>query len=262
MAKLGQHFLVNKNVAEKIAAQFFPVNGPIIEIGPGKGILTHFLLKFRQEDNSLTAIELDNSLFYKMKHKYEEVQQFDVLNRDILKIQPDHLFPNERQQFSVIGNVPYYISKEIMDWVIQNHLKIRKGTFMVQKEFADKVMSGGGKEKSNPQSIISAHLFQMEKCFDVQPGSFSPQPKVKSTVFRFEQRTENPHDINTEKFYAFLKQSFMNRRKTLLNNVSGSSNSEQWWEIFETLQINPRVRAEQLTLEQFRSIYSKHYDRA
>jgi 16S rRNA (adenine1518-N6/adenine1519-N6)-dimethyltransferase len=263
--KLGQHFLVNRNVAEKIAGQFFPVSGPILEIGPGKGILTDYLLKLRQKDNPLTAIELDNSLFYKLKHQFEGFDDASVLNRDILKIQLETLFPDPDLPVNVIGNVPYYISKEIMDWVIKYYRKIRKGVFMVQKEFADKIMSGGGKDKSNPQSVISEHLFKFEKCFDVQPGSFSPHPKVKSTVFRFERKIgkikdDSPVDnIDVLKFYNFLKQCFKNRRKTLLNNISEANDNERLWAVFENLQINPRIRAEQLALEELRNIFLNYF---
>ncbi|MCP5054949.1 MAG: ribosomal RNA small subunit methyltransferase A [bacterium] len=259
MARLGQHFLVNKNVAEKIARRFLPVNGPVLEIGPGKGILTGLLVKYR-ENNPVTAIELDNTLFYKLKNKYEHIDDFQIQNRDILKIQLSQLFPRQESPvtINIIGNVPYYISKELMDWVIVHHQMIQRGVFMMQKEFVDKVMhtQAKGVLQSNAQSVILNLLFRLEKLFDVQPGSFSPHPKVKSTVFLFEPlHPAETNGIDIDEFYVFLKQCFMNRRKTLLNNLSPGFNTETLWEIFESTHINPRLRAEQLKLEEFRKIY-------
>jgi 16S rRNA (adenine1518-N6/adenine1519-N6)-dimethyltransferase len=255
MVRLGQHFLVNRNVAEKIARGFFPVEGPVLEIGPGKGILTELLIKYRR-GNTIIAVELDNTLFYKIKNTYAGTEDFRVLNRDILKIDLDSLFPGDTQQVNIIGNVPYYISKELMDWVIKCQRKIRQGMFMVQKEFAEKLMATGRTARTGAQSILLNWLFRMHKQFDVQPGSFAPQPRVKSTVFLFQPRSNaRSSDIDVDAFYRFLRGCFKNRRKTLLNNLSAFAAAERLWEIFEACGINPRVRAEQLTVEEFSEIY-------
>lgn len=251
---LGQHFLVNSNVADKIARQFFPVAGPIVEIGPGRGILTELLLKYRDEQgsNPITAIELDNTLFYKLKNKYENLNGFEILNRDILKIDLNRLFPVDL--VNVIGNVPYYISKELMDWVITYYAKIRRVIFMMQKEFVDKVQPVIGSDQSNAQSVLLNYIFTITKLFDVSPGSFSPQPRVKSTVFLLEPVTPSP-EVDVAGFYAFLHRCFMNRRKTLMNNLSENTHNETLWHIFETHHFNPMIRAEQCRLEDFLTIF-------
>ncbi len=249
---IGQNFLVNLNVAEKIVKRFLPVDGNILEIGPGKGVLTDLLVKYRQ-NNPITAIELDSGLYYKLKSKYTE--NFEVLNRDILKVDLVRLFPegpHSSGEVNVIGNIPYYISKELMDWVIKYYSRIPRGVFMMQKEFVNKISSTPDSQEYNAQAVLFNALYRVEKLFDVQPGSFSPQPRVISTVFGFKSRSdgfETPIDVQS--FYEFLQQCFSHRRKTLLNNLSGLSNAERLWDVFERRSINPKIRAEQLNLKDF-----------
>ncbi len=250
-AKLGQHFLVNRSIAEKMARSFLPVEGPILEIGPGKGILTQYLLN-RCPGSQITAVELDNTLFCELKNRFSE--SIEIVNRNILHVDLYKLFPGENEAVNVIGNVPYYISTELMDWVIAHYKKIKKGMFMMQKEFINKFIS-----PVNAQSILFVWLFQVEKLFDVQPGSFSPQPGVKSSVFLFERiLSPREKDIDAMDFYRFLQRCFRNRRKTLLNNLAASYDTKTWGEIFEKLHINPKVRAEQLTLKDFLGMYRNY----
>jgi len=249
-AKLGQHFLVNRSIAEKMTQTFLPVEGPILEIGPGKGILTQNLLN-RCPGCQITAVELDNTLFCELKNRFNKCTSIDLLNRNILHVDLYELFPNENETVNVIGNLPYYISKELLDWVIAHHEKIKKGMFMMQKEFVNKFIS-----PANAQSLLFAWLFRVEKLFDVQPGSFSPRPRVKSSVFLFE-RILSPleKDIHAVDFYDFLRHCCRNRRKTLLNNLGASYDTKTLLETFEKLRINPKARAEQLKLKDFLDIY-------
>jgi len=247
-AKLGQHFLVNRSIAEKMTQTFLPVEGPILEIGPGKGILTQNLLN-RCPGCRITAVELDNTLFCELKNRFNKCTSIDLLNRNILQVDLDELFPGKNEAVNVIGNVPYYISKELLDWVIAHYNKIKKGMFMMQKEFVNKLIS-----PANAQSILFVWLYRVEKLFEVQPGSFSPRPRVKSSVFLFE-RILSPHekdiDADVMDFYRFVRQCFRNRRKTLFNNLGASYETKTLEEILAKLHINPKVRAEQLTLKDF-----------
>jgi 16S rRNA (adenine1518-N6/adenine1519-N6)-dimethyltransferase len=247
-AKLGQHFLVNRSIAEKMTRIFLPVEGPILEIGPGQGILTQSLLN-RCPGCRIIAVELDNTLSCELKNRFGE--SIDILNRDILQVDLDELFHGENEVVNIIGNVPYYISRELLDWVIAHHKKIKKGMFMMQKEFVRKVISPAA-----AQAILFTWLYRVEKLFDVQPGSFSPRPGVKSSVFLFE-RILTPHekDIDAMDFYDFLHQCFKNRRKTLFNNLAAAYEPTTCSEIFKKLRIDPKVRAEQLTLKDFLEMY-------
>ena len=256
--KWGQHFLVNKNVAEKIVRHFLPAEGCILEVGPGKGVLTDLLLKYGKT-NQIKAVELDTTLFYKLRSKYSDIENVEVVNRNILKVKLPNLFPGETQ-IHLISNVPYYISSEFIDWVISQAKYIKQGILMMQKEFVDKLASGPSSKEYNPQSIIFNYLFRLKKVFDVNPGSFSPQPKVKSTVSLFQDRGEDitrRNRVNVKNFYLFLQLCFKNRRKTLLNNLEKQYQTEKLWEVFEAYGINPKIRAEQLGLADFLNLYRR-----
>jgi 16S rRNA (adenine1518-N6/adenine1519-N6)-dimethyltransferase len=254
-AKLGQNFLVNRHAAEKMVKKFLPVNGPILEIGPGKGIMTQVLITHCR-DNRIVAIELDKSLFSQLKEKIIERESVEILNRDILKTDLHQLFPGEDETVNVIGNVPYYISKELTDWVIRHRKTIKKGMLMMQKEFVEKLMSGPGSKLYNAQSVLFNGVFRVGKMFDVQPGSFSPPPRVKSTVFLFERMSSVfDVEIDAADFYGFLRQCFRKRRKTLFNNLVSIYDTGRLTGIFAGLHLDSKVRAEQLKLEDFLDIY-------
>ena len=257
--QLGQHFLVNQAIAEKIVKSFLPVKGPILEIGPGKGILTELLVK-HYPGNKITAVELDHTLADELKTRFHD--GVELINRDILHIDLYQLFPNEKERVNVIGNVPYYISKDLVDWVLAQRGKITKGMFMMQKEFVEKLMARGGAKKTNARAHLFNGLFQGEKVCDVRPGSFSPPPKVKSTILLFQRRFDLlSEDIDVDKFYLFVRGCFKNRRKTLFNNLAASYETGILKKTFNRLQLNPKARAEQLSLEVFMQIYREYRDK-
>ncbi len=256
--KWGQHFLINKNAAEKIVKHFLPVEGSILEVGPGKGILTDLLVKYcKNKNNKIKAVELDTGLVSKLRRTYSE--HVEVLSGDILKVNLPTLFPEEKS-INLISNVPYYISSDFIDWVISQARYIKKAVVMMQKEFVDKLAARPFSKETNAQSIVFNFLFRLEKAFDIYPGSFSPQPKVKSTVFLFERISkdkdmEPESRINIPDFYRFLQSCFRNRRKTLFNNLEKYHHREHIWEVFKAHGINPKMRAEQLRQEDFLNIY-------
>jgi len=252
-AKLGQHFLVNKNIAEKMIRAFFPVPGSILEIGPGPGILTDLLIKYRDEkENKIFAVEVDRELYHKIKAKHKEninIIYLSVLNLDLETLSP-------QGKINLISNVPYYISREIIDWVIAGHHKIEKGMFMMQKEFTDRLSLPGPSRDNSARALMFNYLFDFQKLFTVSPGSFSPPPKVISTVFLFEKKEDHSSEkIDTGFFYLFLKDCFRNRRKTLFNNLQTKYPPEQIWEVFDRTKINPKIRAEQVILKDFLSLF-------
>ncbi|MCP4221222.1 MAG: ribosomal RNA small subunit methyltransferase A [bacterium] len=242
-AKLGQNFLANKNVADKIVRQLLPAKGPILEVGPGKGMLTDLILKYRRA-NPVKIVELDTNLYYKLKERYADVQDFEVINRNILEVGLDTLYRG-MNEINLISNVPYYISLEFTDWLISQAAFLGCGVLMLQKEFVEKITSRPGTKLYNARGIVLRHVFHIEKCFEVNPGSFSPPPKVKSTVFSF-SRDAGARTEEVPSYYLFLRESFRNRRKTLLNNLAKKYPSEKIWEVFESHRLNPKVRAEQL----------------
>ncbi len=245
--RFGQNFLINKKVAEKIAKNLFPVYGIIFEIGPGNGILTDFLYKYRKE-SKIIAVEFDQKLCKKIEEKYKF--NFEAMNANILDIKLDDSFPDN--SINLISSVPYYISKDIIDWIIFNRNKIEKGILMMQKEFVNKLIE----REDSAQSILFRFLFYSKKLFYVNPGSFYPQPKVVSSVFSFKKIIrEQKEEVNIKEFYVFLKKCFMNRRKILLNNLSDEFNRESAKIVLIKNKINLNIRAEELKLENFLEIY-------
>jgi 16S rRNA (adenine1518-N6/adenine1519-N6)-dimethyltransferase len=248
--KLGQHFLVNKNIAKKIVHILLPVKGPILEIGPGKGILTRLLVSHDRK-KELVAIEKDKKLFNELNAELQ--QKLKLINADILDIQLNRLFP--QKTVNLIGNIPYLISKKIINWIIREHNSIKKGVFLMQKEFVEKLLPLGDSPDNNPQMIMFEFLFNSCKEFEVRPGSFSPPPKVVSVVFSFRKRKSLNPNIQLPAFYLFLKKCFSNRRKTLLNNLSLHYGKKTITRIFAKQKLNPRLRTQQLSLADFISLY-------
>jgi 16S rRNA (adenine1518-N6/adenine1519-N6)-dimethyltransferase len=257
--RYGQNFLVNKNVAEKIVRHFLSLvepSGCILEVGPGKGVLTELLVKYNQE-HSIKAVELDAELFTKLGVQYRENTYFEIINMDILEVSLTAIYP-EKNQVYLISNVPYYISGEFIDWVVVQFEYIKKGMLMMQKEFVDRLAAKPDTKDYSAQSVIFNYLYRLKKMFEVSPGSFSPRPKVKSTVFSFEGKWQTipaGRRVEVASFYRFLRECFENRRKTLLNNLERQYNPEELWKLFEIYGINPKIRAEQLEVEDFLNIY-------
>ena len=161
-AKLGQNFLINKGVAEKIVEEFFPITETIIEIGPGKGVLTEMIInkaKTCRVELDLILVEIDRELAGKL---VERSCQFKVLNKSILGLKPEEF---DKKNIQLIGNVPYYISKEIMDWIIKNYKYIKSGVLMFQKEFVDKLLNINDPKTKNAQNLLFNYLLKPKRYF-------------------------------------------------------------------------------------------------
>ncbi len=235
-AKLGQNFLINKSIAEKIVEQLFPIQEMVVEIGPGKGVLTDILISKAESQKALLdlmVVEIDNELAEKLINRNDG---FRVVNKILF-----------------VRKVINYISKDIINWIIKNHKYIKSGVLMFQKEFVDKVLNLDNPKTKNAQNLMFNFLFEAKKIISVSPGSFFPIPKVSSSVFKFEKK-ENI-SIDVENFYKFLKLCFNNRRKTLLNNLTQSFN-KNISQILEEYNLNKNIRAEELNLNDFINIFS------
>jgi len=248
---LGQHFLVNQGLAEKIVKALSPLKGPILEIGPGKGILSEQLIKYHQR-NKIILVELDSRLVSKLRVCFSDSLQ--IINHDILKLDLNRVFPDCHEGVNLISNVPYYLSKDLVDWLLGQRKMITKGIFMMQKEFVDKLLVKGKSRLAAAQTVLFNGIYKGEKICDVQPGSFAPPPKVKSTVFLFERRIVD-FEKDIDEFYTFLKVCFFKRRKTLLNNLAALYADKKLENAFKKSNIPPKARAEELNLENFLRIF-------
>ena len=241
MNKLGQNFLVNRGIAEKIIDCIELRAENILEIGGGKGALTEKIIK-RFPNNKLYIIEIDVSLCEFLKKKFKN--NAEIICKDILSV---NYLPEKR--FTLVSNLPYYISTEIIEWVIMNKKNIINGILMLQNDFVEKLLS-----LKTPLSLLFNSFYSAKKIFYVNRGSFSPMPKVKSVVFKF--RKNNSFKIDdTEIFYDFLKKSFKNKRKTLLNNLLKYYERDKIIEFLNLNRKNTKIRAEDVGLENFQKLY-------
>lgn len=213
-AKLGQNFLVNRGVAEKIVSALPSPHGPIVEVGPGRGILTELLLE-RGGAQEILLIEVDPTWSAHLAERF--TGRVRILTADVLGVSLAELFPGRSVQ--VIGNFPYYISRRLAAWLIANHSALSGGVAMLQKEFVDKLLPAGDGPAGNAQAALFHRLFRGRRLFDVQPGSFAPRPRVVSSVFSFHAVGDVPAREIPE-YETFLAAAFAERRKTLANNLS------------------------------------------
>jgi 16S rRNA (adenine1518-N6/adenine1519-N6)-dimethyltransferase len=248
-AKLGQNFLHDKNIANKIINVFMPQPGPVLEIGAGPGILSAMLLE-KIPANPITLVEIDRFLAQKLKERFGE--RLQILEKNILEIDLASLFPG--QPVAVIGNLPYHISKELIDWFIAQRSGIGQALLMLQKDFVDKLLSPAGTKKYNAQSVVFQLLFQARRCFNVSAGSFTPAPKVTSTVIAV-RPIESPLQAAADEFYPFVRLCFSERRKTLMNNLAPRFEKQVLADIGSACGLSDRLRAEQLPPGLFQRLF-------
>lgn len=245
-SRLGQNFLVNREVALRIAGLVPADDSPLLEIGAGRGALSeHLPVLF--PGRPLVLLEKDPGLAAELQHSFPKKAQ--VLNQDVLDCDPGQLFPG--RTVSLLGNLPYYLSREIIDWVISRRQFIRQGVFMVQREFRRKLSSG-----LNAQGVFFNTLFSLQNHFSISPGSFAPPPRVFSEVFSFQTRPESAADVSHD-YYSFLKLAFSQRRKTLLNNLNRRFSPDTIRQAVTSQGFAVNCRAEQLSGPALLDIYRK-----
>jgi len=239
---LGQHFLTDENIARKIAGSLTGICKDVLEIGPGKGILSKHLLT---QDINLHVIEIDPDSVAYLKEFYPELGerliQGDFLKQDLEETFKDH--------FTIIGNFPYNISSQILFRVLENRKNIPEVVGMFQKEVADRIDSPPGNKRYGILSVLIQAYYKTELVFTVSENVFYPPPKVKSAVIRLTRHTVSYEDVDEKLFFRIVKAGFNQRRKTLRNALKslGFPHDVMQKEIFS-------LRAEQLSVEDFLSI--------
>ena len=238
---LGQHFLKDFSVAERIAGVIAPFPDlPVLEVGPGTGVLTQFLLK---NERDLTLVELDkDSVAYLNKH-YPALKD-RIIEADFLKLDLNGLFPNS---FCVIGNYPYNISSQIFFKVLDYKDKIPCCAGMLQKEMAERMASRPGKKAYGIISVLLQAWYDIEYLFTVEPEVFDPPPKVKSAVIRITRNARTDLGCDEALFKTVVKTAFNQRRKTLRNSLKTLLEKDN---PISTLPVFDR-RPEQLSVEEF-----------
>ena len=235
---LGQHFLTDLTVARKIAETICA--GPTIEIGPGMGVLTRFLLQ--NPDIQLTAIEIDRESVAYLKEWYPELH---LIEGDFLKLDLNIIYPDG--EFNVIGNYPYNISSQIFFKILDYKDRIPLCSGMIQKEVAERIASKPGKKAYGILSVLLQAYYDIEYLFTVDEHVFNPPPKVKSAVIRMTRNKRRQLDCDEGLFKTVVKTAFNQRRKQMRNSLQQLV--EKGNPILEENIFT--MRPEQLSVEQF-----------
>ncbi|HDP95544.1 MAG TPA: ribosomal RNA small subunit methyltransferase A [Candidatus Aminicenantes bacterium] len=230
-ARLGQHFLINPGIGDRIVALVPPGREPLLEIGPGRGVLTRRLLE-RFPGRALTVVEKDPRLAAALQKELGD--RAHVVASDILACRAADLAG--REKIFLVGNIPYLISTPLLEWVLFQHESWSGGVMMTQDEFARRLMQASG-----PLPAALRAFFSLTPVMRVSPGSFNPPPKVFSRVFALAPRQPG---IEPAAFHGFLKQCFFHPRRTLRNNLREHFPQSILDTMLEQLGIPSNTRAE------------------
>lgn len=240
---LGQHFLCDDGIAQRIVDSLQTPNPNVLEIGPGMGVLTQFLLK--RDDIDFRVVEIDKESVEYLQCHYPQLAP-RILSADFLKLNLAEMYS---EKVSIIGNFPYNISSQILFKILENKDLVTETVGMFQKEVAERVASQPGKKMYGILSVLLQAFFDIEYLFTVHENSFNPPPKVKSAVIRLKRNPAKQLHCDEKLFKSVVKTAFNQRRKTLRNSL-------------KTFAFEPKfaaspifaLRPEQLSVAQFEEI--------
>jgi len=262
---LGQHFLESEDAASRIVDALGDVSqSTVLEIGPGRGALTSLLARRARR---LIAIELDRVLAAQLRMHLALTPNVEIIEADILAVDFNTLFGpkpgstrpgmnHEPERVRVVGNLPYFITSDILLRLFEYRKYFATILLLVQREVADRLAAAPGRSEYGLLSATAQLYARVEKLFTLPPQAFSPPPKVHSTLVRLnlDPRLERLH-VPEDEFIAFLKLSFGQKRKTLWNNLKAKYPLELLRAALERAGIKPSVRAEELSLERTAALY-------
>jgi len=263
--KLGQHFLDDASAARRIVEALGDVSqGTVLEIGPGRGVLTSLLAN---RVRRLIAIELDRVLAAQLRMKFSLYPNVEIIEGDVLAIDFSTLFGPKPgasrpglvqtpEPVPVVGNLPYYITSDILLRMFEFRASFSTIVVMVQKEVADRLAASPGSRDYGLLSATAQLYARVERLFTLPPSAFSPPPKVHSSVVRLVMAPRlEKLKVEEEGFIKFLKLSFGQKRKTLWNNLKTEYAANTLKEALQDAGVKPTVRAEALPLEKTAAIF-------
>lgn len=211
----GQHFLWDKNIARKIVNYFIDEvpTGKVLEIGPGKGVLTEMLLEHFKRN--FFAIEIDKESVLYLKNEYPKLGKH-LMEEDFLKLDMEKNF---KEKVTIIGNFPYNISSQIFFKILGERDKIPFVVGMLQREVAERIVAPPGTKTYGILSVLLQAFYEVEILFNVGPKSFVPPPKVNSSVVSLKRNKTKRLKCDEQKFFSIVKQGFNQRRKILRNSL-------------------------------------------
>lgn len=259
---LGQNFLINGDVCPAMAEAACDENTGVLEIGPGIGVLTAELAKRAKR---VAAVELDERLKKILPVTLEGLNNVEIIYGDILKLDINTLLKehfSDCSSIAVCANLPYYITSPIVMTLLENRLPIDSITVMVQKEAAERLCAEVGTRAAGAVTVAVDYFSQAEVLFGVDRESFMPPPNVDSAVIQLKIRKEPPINVSDEKeFFRFIKSAFAQRRKTLVNTLSNTSDygKDIIKSALKESGISETVRSEQLNMTELALIFNKLY---
>ena len=266
--KLGQHFLADDSYALQIVDALGDVSQhTVLEIGPGRGVLTSLLAKRARR---LIAVELDRVLAAQLRLRFGMFTNVEIIEADILSVDVDSLFgpkPGLRRPgiefrpdpVKIVGNLPYYITSDILLRLFEYAKYFETLVLLVQREVADRIASKPGSSEYGLLSATVQLYARVEKLFTLPPGAFAPPPKVHSTALRLtiapQQQQLGLVDGQVEAFINFLRLSFSQKRKTLWNNLKSGYPEQLLRAALADSRIKPTTRAETLSLAESAALF-------
>lgn len=254
---LGQNFLADHAAIARVVQSLGDVRDRVvIEVGPGKGAMTDLLA---QRAGTLVAIELDRALAPMLREKHARnprvhVMQQDILRSDLTAVVREHGKAGEKAL--LIGNLPYYITSDILLHLLEHADAFEMAIVMMQREVAERVAAGPGTRDYGLLSVTVQMQARAEKLFTLPPGAFSPPPDVYSTVARLTMRSRYEElGVERQRFQRFLRAAFAQKRKTLANNMRNAGyETSEVQAAMSRAGVEPDIRAEACSLEQMADI--------
>ncbi len=256
-APIGQNFLTESSAAEEIVNALGDVSGSrVVEIGPGQGVLTDILAARARQ---VIAIELDRSLAAGLRFKYDGHPNVEIVEGDVLKVDfLELLGTTEALPTHILGNLPYYITTDILLRIFQVHELFDQIVIMVQREVADRIAAHPGTRDYGLLSVTAQLYTRAQKLFTLPPDAFSPPPKVHSAVVRMKVAPRFQElGVTAGEFIDFLKLAFGMKRKTLMNNLKRAYPEDHVRAALEAVGVRADVRAEAVGLEESAGIFRK-----
>ena len=261
---LGQNFLTDRNILDKIIEKSnINQNVNVLEIGPGAGTLTRELC---MKAKKVVSVEIDKTLIPVLNYVMNEFQNFILINDDIMKINLKHLIKEQfgNEKFVVAANLPYYITTPVIMTFFENDFNIDSLILMIQKEVADRIAARPGTKEYGALTIGTGFYAKNEIICSAPPHCFFPQPKVSSVVIKLEKYEKPPYSVkNKEMFFKIVKSIFSQRRKTLVNSLSGSPfikcEKEKIISILNDMGLDEKIRGEKLDIEALVELSNKMF---
>lgn len=256
----GQNFLIDSGVVDKIARNAIVSDHCcVIEIGPGIGALTQFLCKYAKK---VISYEIDDRCITLLNETFCDVSHFELINQDFLTVDiASKVQQLQKEGYDVVvaSNLPYYITTAILFHLFESSANIQKITVMMQKEVANRFLAKTNTKDYNALSVITQYLCNVNLLMNVPSNVFIPRPKVDSAVIQFQFRENYTQQVeNQYEFFSMVKACFRQRRKTLLNNYTQYLvDKERAIKVLNRCHINPSIRSEALSLEDFLLLYKE-----